>query len=61
MKKITVPGMFICSKNDTFISSEHTERLYGEYQCKEKEILFVEKNHNEARHFGDLVKVYDFI
>jgi len=61
MKNIDLPGMFISSKNDTFISHEHTDTLYKSYKCRDKQILFVEKNHNEGRSFGDLIRVYEFI
>jgi fermentation-respiration switch protein FrsA (DUF1100 family) len=60
MQHIKVPGVFIASQNDNFVHHSHSELLYKEYSGK-KELIYIEKDHNQVRKADDLQPVYAFI
>jgi hypothetical protein len=60
MQHIRVPGIFIASQSDNFVHHSHSELLYKEYSGK-KELIYIEKDHNQIRKSEDLHAVYAFI
>jgi pimeloyl-ACP methyl ester carboxylesterase len=60
--EINIPVIFICSKDDTFIKSTHTEKLANLYKGS-KRIIHVTGNHNEDRPkeiICDAVKFFEY-
>lgn len=45
---IRVPGMFITSKNDRMVNSEHVEKLHGAYTSLKK-LEYINEQHHEGR------------
>ena len=60
MKNIKIPGMFITSHSDNFVHFSHAESLYKEYAGR-KELIYIERDHNQVRREEDLTMVFRFI
>lgn len=60
VQHIRVPGVFIASQSDNFVHHSHSELLYKAYGGK-KELVYIEKDHNQVRKGEDLQSVYAFI
>ena len=60
MRHIKVPGLFVTSQNDNFVHYSHSEVLYKEYGGR-KELIYIEKDHNQVRKDEDLQEVLEFI
>lgn len=60
VREIKVPGMFVASQRDSFVHHSHSETLYKEYGGK-KELIYIEKDHNQMRRGEDLSPVYAFL
>lgn len=60
MQHIKIPGIFVASQSDSFVHHSHSELLYKQYSGK-KELIYIEKDHNQIRKAEDLLPVYDFV
>jgi len=59
-KAISVPGMFVLSRQDTVIDKSHGEKLSRAYKGKNK-LLYIEGNHSDLRSSGTKVSCLDFL
>lgn len=60
MGSIEVPGYFIASKTDSFVSYIHSELLYEHYGGK-KHLQFIDQDHNQSRKEDELREIFQFV
>lgn len=60
VEAIKVPAIFLASQLDNFVHYSHSELLYKHYGGA-KELIYIEKDHNQLRKTQDLSAVYTFI
>lgn len=57
ISQIQMPGLFIASKNDRFISYQHSETLYKVYGGR-KQLHYIQNDHNEHRSCVQLKSIF---
>lgn len=57
---IKIPGVFVTSHQDSFVHYSHSQSLYKQYGGR-KELIYIERDHNQSRKEDDLASVYNFI
>jgi pimeloyl-ACP methyl ester carboxylesterase len=55
------PVLFIHGEQDDFIAKSHTERLFKEYSGEDKQVMYVEGEHNSRRPFDTMIAAVIFI
>ena len=55
------PVFFIHGEQDTFINKRHTERLFAAYSGEDKQVMYVQGEHNSPRPFDTMIAAILFL